>query len=220
MKEIKLYNEVLVINSRIIAEELGKRHDHLLSKIEEVLQIGVSHKNGEGVEAIKSQYIHEQNKQTYTEYLLTKDGLTLLMMNYTGYNDFKREYIKRFNAMEKALQDIKFRVGDKKHQLECMEILSSLLSDEEKKDKVSYIKANMIVNKITSDYFGLVLAIKKIDMNAEMMQVREKVLNDYLKLYEVFENNSEVKEALSKKYKRLVIDYAKNIEEDEEKEND
>ncbi len=39
------------------------------------------------------------------EYLLPKDSFILLLMNYQGYNDFKRAYIKRFNEMENALKE-------------------------------------------------------------------------------------------------------------------
>lgn len=40
------------------------------------------------------------------EYLITRDGFTILVMGYTGEKAmrFKEAYIKQFNAMEKALQ--------------------------------------------------------------------------------------------------------------------
>ena len=40
----------------------------------------------------------------YKEYLLDKNAFILLVMNYTGYNDFKRAYIKKFDDMEKQLR--------------------------------------------------------------------------------------------------------------------
>ncbi len=87
----------LVVSSRTIAEELGKEHKILLRDCRSCLK--------EGVEFVPSEYITIQNKKS-VEYLVTKDGFILLMMNYQGYNDFKRAYINRFNEMEKALQNL------------------------------------------------------------------------------------------------------------------
>jgi phage regulator Rha-like protein len=59
---------------------LEKEHYDVLKKIREVLRAG---------EFSCSSYITEQGKEM-TEYLLNKDSFILLVMNYTGYNDFKR----------------------------------------------------------------------------------------------------------------------------------
>ena len=113
-----------------------------------------------------------------------------------------QQYIE---ALEQALQDLKFRQGDKKHQLQCMEILQDLLPEELKQEKVSYIKANTVVNKVTSNIFGFPKMLRKKEMNNEMLEVREKVLDEYLKLYEVLENNHLVTETLNKKYERKLL---------------
>ena len=108
-----------------------------------------------------------------------------------------QQYIE---ALEQALYDLRFRQGDKKHQLECMALLQDMLPDDVKQEKINYIKANTIVDKAVSNYFGFPKMIKKIDMNKDMLEVRENVLNDYLKLFEVLQDNHEVKEVLYKKY--------------------
>lgn len=91
---IKEENGKLLVSSRDIAEGLEKDHKDVLRKIREVL--------GER-EFTPSSYITEQGKES-CEYLLEKDSFILLVMNYTGYNDFKRAYIKAFNEMEKRLR--------------------------------------------------------------------------------------------------------------------
>lgn len=108
-----------------------------------------------------------------------------------------QQYIE---VLEQALYDLRFRQGDKKHQLECMALLQDMLPDDVKQEKVHYIKANTIVDKAVSNYFGFPKMIKKIDMNRDMLEVRENALNDYLKLFEVLQDNHEVKEVLYKKY--------------------
>lgn len=102
--EIKTVNkeEVTVVTSLDVAETFGKRHDHIIRDIENLL-LGIP-KNGEAY-FYKGEYTNEQNKQKYPMYYMNRDGFTLLVMGYTGEKamKFKLAYINQFNAMEKAL---------------------------------------------------------------------------------------------------------------------
>ena len=91
---IKKENGTLVVSSRDIARGLDKEHKHVLNKIKEVL--------GES-EFWPTSYIDSWNREQ-VEYLLPKNSFILLVMNYQGYNDFKRAYIKRFDEMENKLK--------------------------------------------------------------------------------------------------------------------
>lgn len=92
----------LVVSSRVIAQGLGKRHDHVIRDLENILQNSETPNLGSLL--ISSSYKVEGQKREYKEYLLTKDGFTLYMFNIQGYNDFKLAYINKFNEMERALQ--------------------------------------------------------------------------------------------------------------------
>lgn len=92
---IKNENGKLLVSSRDIAKGLEKEHKHVLSKIREVLN---------GSEFCPVEYIDEKG-EIRPEYMLDKNAFILLVMNYTGYNDFKRAYIKRFNEMEKIIKN-------------------------------------------------------------------------------------------------------------------
>lgn len=91
---IKNENGKLLVSSRDIAKGLEKEHRDVLRKIREVLTVR---------EFSQREFTTEQGNK-YTEYLLDKNAFILLVMNYTGYNDFKRAYIKRFDEMEKQLK--------------------------------------------------------------------------------------------------------------------
>ena len=91
--EIKNQNGKLFVSSRDIAKGLDKEHSDVTRKILETLTVG---------EFSEREFITEKGNR-YLEYLLDKNAFVLLVMNYTGYNDFKRAYIKRFNEMEQAL---------------------------------------------------------------------------------------------------------------------
>lgn len=97
--------KIPTVSSLQVAEIFGKRHDHVLRDIRQVLtqvpeifiksNFGVFEypvRRGFGTEMIKA-------------YLLSKDGFTLLTMGYTGEKamKFKVAYINRFNEMEAQL---------------------------------------------------------------------------------------------------------------------
>lgn len=56
---------------------------------------------------IENNYQNEQNNQWYKEYLLTRDGFSLLVMGFTGKEalEWKLKYIDAFNKMEAALKE-------------------------------------------------------------------------------------------------------------------
>lgn len=159
-----------------------------------------------------AEYIDSQGKKRPC-YRMNRFWIMLMCNKESALVRYKtQQYIE---ALEQALQDLKFRQGDKKHQLECMALLQDMLPDDVKQEKVHYIKANTVVDKAVSNYFGFPKMIKKIDMNRDMLEVRENVLNDYLKLFEVLQDNHEVKEVLYKKYaqpKLIEGDELKNCE--------
>ena len=102
VQEIKIENNSelgAVVSSRVVANELGKRHDHITRDLENILK---SQSPNLGSEIILHNYKNERGRQ-YKEYLLTKDGFTLYMFNIQGHNDFKMAYINKFNEMERQL---------------------------------------------------------------------------------------------------------------------
>ena len=88
-----------VVSSRVISNELGKRHKSILRDIDNIL-IGTDLSR-----LIYPSNYKDSKNRTYREYLLTKDGFTLYMFNIQGHIDFKMAYINEFNRMEKELQD-------------------------------------------------------------------------------------------------------------------
>lgn len=98
----------LVVTSRQIAEDFEKEHSSVVIRAIENL---IKELEGSGQNCthlfIESQYQNEQNKQWYKEYLLTRDGFSLLVMGFTGAKalSWKLKYIEAFNKMEKAIKE-------------------------------------------------------------------------------------------------------------------
>ena len=102
---IKNQEGTLLVSSREVAEHFNKKHKHVLESIDELV-LGVAEKSTNLF--IPTKYMHKQNKQSYREYLLTKDGFTILAMGFTGSKalKWKLKYIEAFNKMEKALRGV------------------------------------------------------------------------------------------------------------------
>ena len=111
MKElVYLKNDKAVCNSLQVAERFEKRHDKLIFEIERMYSglIGKGcTQNGGDPLFIKTTYVHQQNKQRYPMYLMNRDGFSLLVMGFTGKNalEWKLQYIRAFNQMEKLIQE-------------------------------------------------------------------------------------------------------------------
>ena len=95
--------EKIVTNSRVVAEIFEKEHKNILRDIE-LLQKDVP--NFE-LMFIKSSY-EDSYKRKQPQYMLNRDGYSLLVMGFTGAKalKFKLEFINAFNSMEKELKRI------------------------------------------------------------------------------------------------------------------
>lgn len=72
-----------------------------------------------------------------------------------------------------------FRMLDKEHQKEAMKRLHDSLH---KPVRVDFIKANTIANKAISNKYGYPTMVKKSDMTPQMLEEREKILDDTVEL--------------------------------------
>ena len=106
---------VPVTTSRVVAEQFGKQHKHVLRDIEVLLEQLRTHSTEPNF-GLSTADFAEKNflPITYRDstgrelpsYLLTRDGFTLLAMGFTGARalQFKVAYINAFNRMERILR--------------------------------------------------------------------------------------------------------------------
>lgn len=99
---IKNENGQLTVTSRQIAETFNREHKGVLDTIRNLTAENYAVKNL----MIESNF--EVRGKKYPEYLLTKDGFSLLVMGFTGSKalEWKLEYIKAFNEMEQTLKSV------------------------------------------------------------------------------------------------------------------
>ena len=136
LQEIQIENNSelgAVVSSRVVANELERRHDNVKRDLEQILM-----SSNVSALIIPSEY-KDSRGRNQKEYLLTKDGFTLYMFNIQGHNDFKMAYINKFNEMENEIQN--------KLPGSYKEALSQLLQTVEEKEKLE-LENNMNKQKI------------------------------------------------------------------------
>ena len=112
MNDIKLVNKngKVLASSRDVAERFNKAHNSVLKNIQGENRNGY-HINGLIDELmlkdvdVENYFIYssyENRGKLYPEYLMTRDGFSLLVMGFTGKDvlDWKLKYIEAFNMME------------------------------------------------------------------------------------------------------------------------
>lgn len=74
-----------------------------------------------------------------------------------------------------------FRMLDKEHQKKAMQVLRGALESDK---PINFIKANTIANKAVSTAFGYKKMIAKDEMTPDMLEIRQVILDDVVKLTE------------------------------------
>lgn len=94
------------LDSREVAEMVGKAHDKLLRDIRNYIEQLSLAKIGESDFFIESTYKNERGKE-YPCYLVTKKGCEFIAHKLTGVKgtEFTAKYINRFHEMEGIIQD-------------------------------------------------------------------------------------------------------------------
>lgn len=97
---VQIENNQVVVGSRQIAEDFEKQHKHVLDSIRDIL----------AAENSATKFFYESTYDNlgkeYPEYLMNRDGFSLLVMGFTGKEalNLKIRYIQAFNEMQAKLE--------------------------------------------------------------------------------------------------------------------
>ncbi|EKZ0176098.1 ORF6C domain-containing protein [Enterococcus faecalis] len=130
-------NKQVVTSSLQVAETFRKQHKHVLQAIDELKQ-GLAENSADLF--YEDIYVHPQNKQSYRQVIMNRDGFTLLAMGFTGQKalQFKLKYIEAFNQMEKEIQQPKLPTS--KRELAML----ALSANEETNERVDNIDKRLV----------------------------------------------------------------------------
>lgn len=187
MNQIKLLKP-LSMSSLEIAELVGKRHDHVMADIKNMLeQLNIQSPEFSGD-------YRDSKGRTYKCFNLDEE-LTLTLTS--GYSIIQRNtIIKQWQTMRNALEVLKYSQQDTKAQIEAMAIMQRFLSPQDKQNNTPFIIANQVVNKLVGLVFGYDKAIPKKNMTLPMLELRHTILDHYVKLFEMGYSNSRIKSLL------------------------
>lgn len=144
---IKRIDGELVVTSRHVAVDFEKRHDHILRNIETLMENDTTQNWGQYF--IKDSYKDNSGKSN-KEYLITRDGFSLLVMGFTGSKalQWKLKYIEAFNKMEQALKEPQKQLTP----IEIMELQFKILKEHGQKIDEVEEKVEVLSNSMTIDY--------------------------------------------------------------------
>ena len=156
-----------VVSSRNIARVFEKEHRRVLQDVRTIAENDLVW----GLHNfVQSAYTNEQNK-SQPEYLITRDGFTLLVMGYTGEKAmrFKKAYIAAFNEMESRFAPRNYK-----------EALLALVAAEEKKEALAV--QNKVLQLTADKYEGQTdtVGLYKAGEIAKELGISAKRLNDFL----------------------------------------
>ena len=156
-----------VVSSRDIARVFEKEHRRVLQDVRTIAENDLVW----GLHNfVQSAYTNEQNK-SQPQYLITRDGFTLLVMGYTGEKAmrFKKAYIAAFNEMESRFAPRNYK-----------EALLALVAAEEKKEALEV--QNKVLQLTADKYEGQTdtVGLYKAGEIAKELGISAKRLNDFL----------------------------------------
>ena len=169
--KIEKYNENgYVVSSRVIANELGKRHSDVKESIENIIKNQSAEISVDLKKVIFANIYKDSRNRTYKEYLLTKDGFILYMFNIQGHIDFKMAYINEFNRMEKELQDKQKHILPFEEDKEGVKHMKKIYKSKERMEiALNEYKYNLIIGKAMIE--NALLDIKNSGFKTNKMSV-------------------------------------------------
>ena len=190
-KELKVINKngVLLVDSRDVAEMIGKRHTDLMRSIRNYVEVISENPKLRFQDFfVESTYKVEGNNKTYDCYLLTRKGCDMVANKMTGEKGilFTAEYVTKFEEMEKTLKEINSpsyliddRIERAKAWIREEEERRKLLEENEKnKPKVEYCD-KVLIPSDTANGFTKLLTVTEIAKDLGMTARKlNSVLNE------------------------------------------
>lgn len=112
---VVIQNNQIVVSSKDIADHFGKQHKDVLENIRDILAAENS------ATKFYQETTYQNRGKDYKEYLMNRDGFSLLAMGFTGKKalQWKLKYIEAFNEMEETLKQGYLEDPVNQNELHC-----------------------------------------------------------------------------------------------------
>lgn len=220
---VMMQNNNVVTTSLKVAEVFGKRHDHVLQDIKNLIP------EITGVKMFDESTYKNSRGREYSMYYMNRDGFTLLVMGYTGKEalHFKLDFIKQYNRMEEYIKrnDTIINIGSEKEEAFKLTMLGvevaarllktdttsniRMLEDAHKKHGIVSALPDYVDEEVTS---SLTVLLKKHKSEISAISMNRKLVE--LGFLEEKERPSKTRKGGIKKFKSLTgkgLNYGKNL---------
>lgn len=197
MSDITLFNQDgrILASSRDVAEKFGKAHKDVLDSIRNLTAENSAVKNM----FVSSTYKNRRGRN-YNEFLMDRDGFSLLVMGFTGKKalEWKLKYIDAFNKMEETLKSVSCLSEEEKLKLQLfskdpLEVASAhnrLVELEVDKATAPLVAENNHKQKVINALTDNVPLYEKPDIiNRICRKSQGGYANRYNELYKCFREN-------------------------------
>lgn len=154
---VTIDGQKVVTSSRSVAEHFEKEHAKVIRSIETIMS--ETPKMAFQKMFFETTYKVDGNNKSYKEYLMNRDGFSLLVMGFTGAKAlaWKLKYIEAFNAMEKKIAEPKALPDDaqKKLEIQSMRAKAMLINANTRMAKVA---AELAENATIESYKNALMA--------------------------------------------------------------
>jgi len=202
MSDITLFNQdgKILASSRDVAEKFGKNHKEILRSID---NISKEISTAQFCALFKISNYKASNGKTNKEYLMDRDGFSLLCMGFTGTKalEWKLKYIDAFNQMEETLKSWDYLSEEEKLKLKLfskdpLEVASAhnrLVELEVDKATAPLVAENNHKQKVINALTDNVPLYEKPDIiNRICRKSQGGYANRYNELYKCFRENFHV----------------------------
>ena len=175
---INIKNDEAVTTSLQVAESFGKKHQHVLEKIDKIVV-----ENSTTKSMFKFSRYKANDNQMHRICYMNRDGFTLLVMGFNGKKamEWKLKYISAFNSMEKIVREkstatwIETRQQGKLTRKAETDTIKKLVEYAKEQGSTHADMLYMTYSKLANKYAG----IGKRD-NATVMQLNNLSLMEHI----------------------------------------
>jgi Rha family phage regulatory protein len=185
MQLVQLHNNQPTTTSLLVAEYFGKQHKHVIRDIKNIYDQDSETNFG------LTNYTDSQGRKQ-PMYYIDRDGFTLLAMGFTGKKalQFKKDYIRAFNEMEKTLKEPKL-ILKTPEQLTTKDILKLATTEierlEAKVQKLTHSTKTYTTTEIAKE-MGLTSA-NALNQYLSSKGIQYKINNTWV-LYSQYQNKN------------------------------
>ena len=172
-----------VISSRDIASVFEKRHDNIIRAIEQLPNDEFYQLNFELSKYTKD--LHDgSGTHSYKEYLITRDGFSLLAMGFTGEKAYKWKiaFIDAFNQMEQALKSQSQYSLPKTYKEALVDLIAQVEANEKLQQKIEQDKPKVaFAEAVTNSNHCITITELSRYLQANGINIGRNKLYEYLR---------------------------------------